>query len=68
MSDRQYDVVVNDAQQHALWPTGRAVPPGWTAVHGPATEADCLTYVETMWPDITPRVPSGSPQQSEARR
>jgi len=52
---RQFLVVVNDEDQHSLWPVGRDLPPGWEAVFGPETEPECLLYVEASWPDITPR-------------
>jgi MbtH protein len=65
---RVYDVVANDELQHSLWPTTRDLPAGWARVHGPATEAECLTYVETVWPDITPRSVRESLSDREAGR
>ncbi|MEW2546248.1 MbtH family protein [Streptomyces sp. NPDC047002] len=51
----QHHVVVNDEDQHALWPSFAAVPDGWMVVFGPAEQAKCLEYVEQYWTDITPR-------------
>jgi MbtH protein len=48
-------VLVNDEDQHSLWSRSLAVPDGWTVVHGPATHADSLAYVERSWTDMTPR-------------
>ncbi|MFG2882786.1 MbtH family protein [Streptomyces sp. NPDC048297] len=51
----QFHVVVNDEDQHALWPTFSDVPAGWRAVFGPAGRAECLEYVEQNWTDLRPR-------------
>jgi MbtH protein len=48
-------VLVNDEDQHSLWPTFVDVPSGWQTVLGPTGRADCLTYVEQHWTDIRPR-------------
>lgn len=52
--DRAYLVLVNDENQHSLWPTDIDVPAGWRSVHGPAARADCLAYVEVNWTDLRP--------------
>lgn len=49
----QFLVLVNEAGQHSLWPTFRAVPDGWRTVHGPDDRASALAYVDEHWPDIT---------------
>lgn len=50
-------VLVNDEDQHSLWPTFAAVPAGWRVVFGGdgASRADCLAYVEEHWTDLRPR-------------
>lgn len=48
-------VLVNDEEQHSLWPSFAEIPAGWTAVFGEAPRAECLAYVETHWTDIRPR-------------
>jgi MbtH protein len=52
--EADYLVVVNDEEQHSLWPATLAVPAGWTARHGPAGRDDCLRYVTENWTDIRP--------------
>lgn len=52
--DVDFVVVVNDEQQHSLWPAPVAVPEGWTVAHGPAVKADCLGYVRENWTDMRP--------------
>ncbi|BBZ47086.1 hypothetical protein MPRM_43670 [Mycobacterium parmense] len=48
-------VLVNDEEQHSLWPTFADVPAGWRVVYGEADRAACLEYVEQNWPDIRPK-------------
>ena len=48
-------VLVNDEEQHSLWPTFADVPTGWRVVYGEADRAACLDYIEQNWPDIRPK-------------
>jgi MbtH protein/glycopeptidolipid biosynthesis protein len=48
-------VLVNDEEQHSLWPTFADVPAGWRVVYGEADRAACLEYIEQNWPDIRPK-------------
>jgi uncharacterized protein YbdZ (MbtH family) len=48
-------VVVNDEDQHSLWPAFTDVPAGWRKVFGEASRAECLAYVEEHWTDMRPR-------------
>jgi MbtH protein len=52
--DGTFVVLVNDEEQHSLWPAPIAVPAGWTQVHGPADRQSCLDHVEANWTDIRP--------------
>jgi uncharacterized protein YbdZ (MbtH family) len=52
--DGMFLVLVNDEEQHSLWPAALAVPAGWRVVHGEDTRQACLDYVETNWTDIRP--------------
>ncbi|MEU2155202.1 MULTISPECIES: MbtH family protein [unclassified Streptomyces] len=49
-----YLVLVNDENQHSLWPVWIDVPAGWTTVHGEATRQECLDWIEANWTDIRP--------------
>lgn len=51
----EFHVVVNDEEQHALWPTYADVPDGWRIVAGPAGRAESIAYVEENWTDMRPR-------------
>ncbi|MGE0219223.1 MbtH family protein [Mycolicibacterium sp.] len=48
-------VLINDEEQHSLWPTFGDVPAGWRVVFGEANRAACLEYIESNWTDIRPK-------------
>ncbi len=49
-----YRVLVNEENQHSLWPEFADVPAGWTTAFGPAARQDCLEFVEREWVDMRP--------------
>ena len=64
-------VLVNDEEQHSLWPTFADVPTGWRVVYGEADRAACLDYIEQNWTCLlytspSPRDISGSRMPSSA--
>ncbi|MCV7124302.1 MbtH family protein [Mycobacterium lacus] len=60
-------VLVNDEEQHSLWPTFAEVPAGWRVAYGQATRAACLEYVEQNWTDIRPKSLRARLAQGRAR-
>jgi uncharacterized protein YbdZ (MbtH family) len=48
-------VLINDEEQHSLWPTFAVFPAGWRVVYGEAERGICLEYIEQNWPDIRPK-------------
>jgi glycopeptidolipid biosynthesis protein len=48
-------VLVNNEEQHSLWPSFADVPAGWRVVHGEADRVACLDYIEQNWIDIRPK-------------
>jgi MbtH protein len=50
-----YTVVVNDEEQHSIWPRHRPVPDGWRELGVTGTREACLDHIEQVWTDITPR-------------
>ena len=50
MDQSEYLVVVNEEDQHALWPAHQGVPAGWQQRYSGSRDA-CLSYVEDAWPD-----------------
>ncbi|MFG2977964.1 MbtH family protein [Streptomyces sp. NPDC048331] len=59
-------VLVNDENQHSLWPAFNAVPAGWKVAYGQETRKNCLEYVSAHWTDMRPtglvRAMSDEPQ------
>jgi len=54
-ADGRYLVLVNDEDQHSLWPAELDVPAGWRQVFGEAGRAECLDYVNEHWTDMRPK-------------
>ncbi|MEU7479612.1 MbtH family protein [Lentzea sp. NPDC042327] len=50
----RFFVLVNEEQQHSLWPVFAEVPAGWTKVFGEESCEACLAYVEENWTDMRP--------------
>lgn len=56
--DGRFLVLVNDEDQHSLWPRFSDVPAGWTVAFGAPDGADrdsALRFVEENWTDLRPR-------------
>jgi uncharacterized protein YbdZ (MbtH family) len=53
--DGTFFVLVNDEEQHSLWPAFADVPACWRVVYGEAGRAACLDYIEQNWTDIRPK-------------
>ncbi|AMT70904.1 MbtH family protein [Mycobacteroides immunogenum] len=51
----EFYVLVNDEEQHSLWPKAIEVPEQWRVVFGAAPRADCVEYVEANWSDMRPK-------------
>jgi MbtH protein len=53
--DGTFAVLVNDENQHSLWPTFVDTPAGWRSVFGPDKRQACIDYIEENWVDMRPR-------------
>jgi MbtH protein len=53
--DGEFVVLVNQENQHSLWPVGIRVPDGWEVVHASDSRAACIAYIEENWTDIRPK-------------
>ncbi|KPI08374.1 MbtH domain protein [Actinobacteria bacterium OK074] len=54
MPEPEFQIVVNDEEQYALWPADGQVPPGWRAIGFTGPKADCLHHVTQVWTDMRP--------------
>ncbi|CPR10721.1 protein MbtH [Mycobacterium bohemicum DSM 44277] len=48
-------VLVNDEEQHSLWPAIADVPAGWRVAYGEQSRDRCLEYIERHWTDMRPK-------------
>lgn len=48
-------VLVNDENQHSLWPAFAEVPAGWMSVFGEESRKACMDYIEENWTDMRPK-------------
>ena len=51
----RYVVLVNDEEQHSLWPSFADVPEGWRVAHPADSRDACLAHVESHWTDLRPK-------------
>jgi MbtH protein len=53
--DAQFVVLVNDEDQHCIWPVFADVPVGWTVRLTESSRQDCIAYIEANWVDMRPK-------------
>ncbi|MEU8686188.1 MbtH family protein [Streptomyces sp. NPDC048611] len=53
-ADGAYLVLVNEENQHSMWPSRIEVPEGWTVAKSDDTRDACLAYIEEHWTDMRP--------------
>ncbi|MET9921968.1 MbtH family protein [Streptomyces sp. NPDC006435] len=54
-SDGSFYVLVNEENQHSLWPAFAAVPAGWRVEFGDDSRQACIDFVEANWTDMRPK-------------
>ncbi|MFD7168239.1 MbtH family protein [Streptomyces violascens] len=54
-ADGQFYVLVNEEEQHSLWPSFVEVPAGWRVAFGEASHQEALEFVEKNWTDLRPK-------------
>lgn len=52
--EADYLVLVNEENQHSLWPATIDAPAGWRTASGPQPRAEALDYIERNWTDLRP--------------
>ncbi len=50
-----FRVLVNDEDQHSLWPAHLDVPAGWRPEGFEGTRDECTAHVDEVWTDMRPR-------------
>jgi MbtH protein len=50
-----YIVVTNQEEQYSIWPAGKDIPLGWTAVGKSGPKDECLAYIKEVWTDMRPK-------------
>jgi uncharacterized protein YbdZ (MbtH family) len=53
--DGRFYVLVNDEDQHSLWPAFAEIPAGWQLAFGEASRDECVQFVEQNWTDMRPK-------------
>jgi MbtH protein len=53
--EARFKVLINDEEQHSLWPADLPVPGGWAETGVCAAKEDCDTYLEETWTDMRPK-------------
>jgi MbtH protein len=54
-SEPQFLVVANSELQYSIWPQDKPLPSGWSAEGFGGTREACLTHIEKVWVDMTPK-------------
>ncbi|MFB6822267.1 MbtH family protein [Streptomyces virginiae] len=54
-ADGRFHVLVNDEEQHSLWPSFAEIPAGWRITFGAESRRRCLEHVEATWTDLRPK-------------
>lgn len=58
-------VVINVEDQYSIWPTFKAIPPGWREEGKTGTKEECLAHIKEVWVDMRPR---SLKEQMDAKR
>lgn len=53
-TNQEFIVLINDEEQHSLWPSAKEIPAGWTQVGPTGSWDECTAYVDENWTDIAP--------------
>jgi MbtH protein len=49
-TDHLFHLLLNDKQQHSLWPAFAAIPAGWQSILGPVQREACVDYLAQLPP------------------
>ena len=48
-------VLINDQDQHLLWPAAAEIPAGWSIAFEQNGRQACIEYINRNWTDMRPR-------------
>ena len=51
----EFKVLMNDEEQHSIWPSAQPIPAGWQQVGPVGSKAEVLEWIRENWTDITPK-------------
>jgi MbtH protein len=54
-AEQTFQVVVNDEDQHSIWPAEQEPPAGWRLAGFTGGREDCLARVDQVWTDLRPK-------------
>jgi MbtH protein len=54
-TDPLFVVVINDEEQHSIWPQDAPLPRGWRSLDARGSRADCLAFIKDAWKDMRPK-------------
>ncbi|MFJ3186635.1 MbtH family protein [Streptomyces halstedii] len=54
-NDAPFLVLINEENQHSIWPATNEVPAGWTVALGESSRQEAIDYVEANWTDMRPK-------------
>lgn len=49
-----FKVLINAEGQYSIWPSGKAIPDGWTDAGFAGPKAECALYIDQNWLDMRP--------------
>lgn len=53
-ADQRLLVLVNDEEQHSLWPSDKPIPEGWRRDGVEGTKDECMAHIDRVWTDMRP--------------
>jgi len=49
-----YYVVINEEEQHSIWPENLSIPKGWKSLGFKGNKETCLAHIKEVWKDMRP--------------
>lgn len=50
-----FKILINNENQHSLWPALKTTPNGWAEVGFSGSKQECTKYVDDNWKDMRPK-------------